>query len=214
MYICLEGLKGCGKSTLLSAAHQFLSTQQVPFGTVAPTRAIPAAQSWQERLSVRVPCLRRFDAWNEYLYAQRASYAASSAEWQHPLVLGDRCIVTSYATRWRKWGQPQHCIERVDRLEARVPVPDHVILLDVDPVVAWERALARQRTYGQHDESLPRLQEAREAYHQIASFGIPRLVGTQWHVLNANQPASAVFQDWVHLMQQLIPTTFPSLTLN
>ncbi|WP_035558175.1 hypothetical protein [Hymenobacter sp. IS2118] len=208
MYICLEGLKGCGKSTLLNAAQQLLTSRQVAFSTVAPTRAVPAERSWQERLSAQVPCLRRLDAWNDYLYACRANYAATTADWQRPLVLGDRSIVTSYATRWRKWGHPKRCIERVNQREALVPAPDHVILLDVDPTVAWERAVARRRSYGQHDESLPRLHEAREAYQQIASFGIARLAHTQWHTLNANQPAPAVFRDWLTLMEQLTPTTF------
>ena len=208
MYICLEGLKGCGKSTLLTSAQRLLTAQRVPFSVVAPTRAIPAALSWQERLSAQIPCLRRSDAWTERLYALRARYAAAPAKWQLPLVLGDRCIITSYATRWRKWGHPQQCIERVNRLEAQVPVPDHIILLDVDPEVARERAIARQRCYGQHDESLPRLQQARDAYHQIAAFGIPRLAHTQWHVLNANQAPQAVFQDWLTLMNRLAPASF------
>ena len=208
MYICLEGLKGCGKSTLLMAAQQLLTTRQVLFSTVSPTRAVPAERSWRERLSEQIPCLRRLDAWNDYLYAGRANYAATNADWQRPLVLGDRSIATSYATRWRKWGNPKRCIERVDQREALVPAPDHIILLDVDPAVAWERAVARRRSYGQHDESLPRLREAREAYRQIATFGIPRLAGTQWHTLNANQPAPAVFQDWLQLMARLTPSTF------
>ena len=208
MYICLEGLKGCGKSTLLTAARHLLTTRQVAFSTVAPTQAVPAGRSWRERLSGRLPCLRRLDAWNDSLYADRANYAAATADWQHPLVLGDRCIVTSYATRWRKWGDPKRCIERVDQREALVPAPDHVILLDVEPAVAWERALTRRRGYGQRDETLPRLLEAREAYHQIAAFGIDRLAHTQWHTLNGNQPAPAVFQDWLRLMQRLAPATF------
>jgi thymidylate kinase len=214
MYICLEGLKGCGKSTLLRAAHQLLAARQVPFGTVAPTQAVPASQSWPERLSARWPALRRCDAWNEYLYAQRAHYAAATAEWQHPLVLGDRSLVTSYATRWRKWGHPQRCIARVDQLEAQVPAPQHVILLEVAPEVAWARTQARHRTYGQHDETLERLREVHEAYYQVATYGIPRLAGTQWHVLNAQQPAPLVLRDWLALVHQLVAPIFTSFPLS
>ena len=214
MYICLEGLKGCGKSTLLSTAQHFLTAQHVSFGTVAPTQAMPVDRSWLERLSTLVPCLRRHDAWNEYLYAHRARYAAATAHWQRPLLLGDRSIVTSYATRWHKWKDPHRCIARVDQLEAQLPAPDHVILLEVDPVVAWQRAIARRRTYGQHDEMLPRLLELRDTYQQIAGFGIPRLAATQWHVLDANQPAPALFQDWLRLMRQLAPVSFSPLSLN
>jgi thymidylate kinase len=214
MYICLEGLKGSGKSTLLTAAEQLLTAQRVAYGLVAPTRAVPKAQSWQERLSTRLPCLRRLDAWNDYLYACRANHAASQAEWHRPLVLGDRCIVTSYVTRWRKWGSPQRCIARVDSQEAHVPAPDHVILLEVDPVVAWRRAKARRRTYGQQDETLQRLTEAREAYEQIPTFGIARLAKTQWHRLDANQTPALVFRDWVHLMRELTPTTILTPTFS
>ena len=214
MYICLEGLKGCGKSTLLSAARELLTTHQVPFALVETTRPMPVERSWQERLCAQLPCLRHLDAWNELLYAQRARYAAATACWQQPLVLGDRSLVTSYVTRWRKWGSPLTCIRRVDRLEGPVPAPDHVVLLDVDPRLAWERAQARRRSYGQHDESLARLYEARDAYHQIAAFGIPRLQRTQWHVLDGNQTPQLVLRDWLQLMKQLAPAAFPSLELN
>jgi thymidylate kinase len=207
MYICLEGLKGSGKSTLLTAAQQLLTAQRVAYGLVALTRAVPEAQSWPERLSARLPCLRRLDAWNDYLYTCRANHAAAQAEWDQPLVLGDRSIVTSYATRWRKWGSPQRCIARVDSLETQVPAPDHVILLEVEPVVAWQRARERARIYGQQDETLQRLTEAREAYEQIPTFGIARLAATHWHRLDANQTPALVFRDWVRLMRELTPPT-------
>ena len=214
MYICLEGLKGCGKSTLLSAARELLTTHQVPFALVETTRPMPVERSWQERLCAQLPCLRHLDTWNELLYAQRARYAAATACWQQPLVLGDRSLVTSYVTRWRKWGSPLTCIRRVDRLEGPVPAPDHVVLLDVDPRLAWERAQARHRSYGQHDESLARLAEARDAYPQIAAFGIPRLQRTQWHVLDGSQSPQLVLRDWLQLMQRLAPAAFPSLERN
>lgn len=211
MYICLEGLKGCGKSTLLTSARQLLATHSVPFDLVAPTNSAPLEHSWTERLSAWLPCLRRLDAWNERLYAERSQYATDAGQWQRPLILGDRSIVTSYATRWYKWGNPQKCVARVNALEAHLPAPDHIILLDLTPHQAWERARARGRTYGQHDETLPRLHQAREAYFQIQRFGIPRLRHTQWHVLDAGQAPDAVFRDWQRLMARLAPATFPSL---
>ena len=211
MYICLEGLKGCGKSTLLANARQLLTAQHIPFDLVAPTSSAPLEHSWTERLSAWLPCLRRLDAWNERLYANRSRYATEAGQWQRPLVLGDRSIVTSYATRWYKWGNPKQCVERVNTLEAHLPAPDHIILLDLDPHQAWERAQARGRTYGQYDETLPRLQQAREAYFQIQRFGIPRLRHTQWHVLDASQAPEDVFRDWQRLVGRLAPATFPAL---
>jgi thymidylate kinase len=208
MYICLEGLKGCGKSTLLAAVQTLLTSRGISFALVEPTRPMPIEQSWQERLSAKLPCLRRLDAWNELLYAHRARYATATARWQAPIVLGDRSLITSYATRWRKWGSPHECIRRVNRLEDHIPAPDHVVLLEVDPQLAWARAQARRRNYGQQDESLARLCEAREAYHQIAAFGIPRLQCTRWHVLDGSQAPELVLQNWLELMQQLVPTAF------
>ncbi|RFP64358.1 hypothetical protein D0N36_14305 [Hymenobacter lapidiphilus] len=208
MYICLEGLKGCGKSTLLGRARQLLTTRQVSFDLVAPTSSAPLERSWTERMSAWAPCLRRLDAWNERLYADRSRYATEAGQWQRPLVLGDRSIVTSYATRWHKWADPHQCVSRVNTLEAHLPAPDHIILLDLDPGQAWERAQARQRTYGQCDETLPRLRQAREAYEQIRRFGIPRLRHTQWHVLDAGQEPAAVFHDWQALMTRLAPGAF------
>lgn len=175
---------------------------------------MPIERSWQERLSAWVPSLRQLDAWNEMLYAQRARYAAATACWQQPIVLGDRSLVTSYATRWRKWGSPHACIRRVDRLEAQVPAPDHVVLLDVDPELAWSRTQARRRTYGQYDESLPRLREAREAYYQIATYGVPRLQHTQWHVLDGNQSPQKVLRAWLQLMKQLVTPSYLTSTIN
>ncbi|UOQ76529.1 hypothetical protein MUN84_18625 [Hymenobacter sp. 5516J-16] len=143
MYICLEGLKGCGKSTLLTSAQQLLATHSVPFDLVAPTNSAPLEHSWTERLSAWLPCLRRLDAWNEHLYAERSRYATDAGQWQRPLILGDRSIVTSYATRWYKWGNPKRCVERVNTLEAHLPAPDHIILLDLTPQQAWARARTR-----------------------------------------------------------------------
>lgn len=214
MYICLEGLKGCGKSSLLTAAQQLLTLRQIEYALVEPTRPMPAESSWPERLSMQLPCLRRLDAWNEWLYAHRARYAAATACWQQPLVLGDRSVVTSYATRWRKWGSPHECIRRVDRLEARVPAPDHVVLLDVEPELAWERARTRGRQFGQLDETLPRLCAARAAYQEIAAFPVPRLQHTQWHVLDGSQPPAVLLQQWWALMLRLAPDTFPLTELN
>lgn len=77
----------------------------------------------------------------------------------------------------------------------------------MDPVVAWQRARERGRTYGQQDETLRRLTEAREAYEQIPTFGIARLAATHWHRLDANQTPALVFRDWVRLMRELTPTT-------
>lgn len=94
-----------------------------------------------------------------------------------------------------------------------MPAPDHVILLEVTPAIAWQRTLSRRRTYGQQDESLARLHEAREAYYQIAAFNIARLSNTQWHILDANQPAETVFENWLHMMQHLVPTLISSITI-
>ncbi len=115
MYVSLEGVKGSGKTTILTLLIQAFQKSGVPFAVVAPTRPVISQRPVIERLATNFQFLRHYDRFNEALYAARSNYVAQHTDWNIPLLIGDRSIVTSYVSRWRKWeNNPQLCIRRVD----------------------------------------------------------------------------------------------------
>jgi thymidylate kinase len=209
-YICLEGVKGCGKTTLLEALKTRLDQLGIHWAAVSPTKAT-AGFSWVELAAARIPALRRVDRFNEHLYACRSNAAARRADWQAPLVLGDRGIITSYVARWHKWADPERCIRRVDRLERAIRPPDHVIYLQIDIWTALERIQHRHgRAYGRQDETPKRLAENIEAYRALmrGTPPIARLAGARWHVIDAAQSRDAMLTACLALIQRIAPESF------
>lgn len=204
MYIAIEGIKGSGKSLLINSLSKVMREQEVPYTIVAPTKKAHPADPL-ELLTRMMPRLNKVDRWNEYLYARRSAVAARTANLEGRIRLGDRSIVTSYATRWKKWGDPQICIDRVNRMEPYIPAPDAVLYLTVAPETAASRIAGRERrNYGLYDETLPRLQEMDAHYREIQSYGIPRLNKTLWMDINAAQDADAVLKDTLQAMIVMI----------
>jgi len=204
MYLAIEGIKGSGKSLLIDSLAKVLKEEEIPFCIVAPTKKAHPADP-MELLTRMMPPLNKVDRWNEYLYARRSAVASRTARMEDRIRLGDRSIVTSYATRWQKWGDPQICIDRVNRMEPYIPAPDAVLYLNVAPETAAARIAGRERrNYGLYDETLPRLREMDAHYREIQSYGIPRLNKTLWMDINAEQEAAAVVKDTLQAMIVMI----------
>ena len=202
MYVCLEGVKGSGKSTILAGVLRWLDENRIEYVTVNPTRAAPP-DTPLERAAVQRPHLRDSDGFNRRLYTARFNYAMSHADWSHPLVLGDRSLVTTYVTRWTRWGSPQACIARVEKSHIFSPAPNHIIYLRASLDVVCERIARRvERSYGRHDETVDRLIDAMNAYDDIR-FGrveVPRLRGVRWHVIDTEQPVDRNIQRCVEII--------------
>ena len=193
MYIALEGLKGSGKSTILHLLRKKLEDAKIPYQDFSPTKPM-LDYNWMEFLNRWCPMLKNFDMWCENLYAARAKHAANKINWTGQLILGDRSILTSYVTRWFKWGDPIHCINRVNRMQANIPGPDVVIYLSLDLSKIIKRVQVRNRNYGRKHEQPQVLAATQSIYHEvkIKRNKIPKLKHTKWITINANKTSEEV----------------------
>ncbi|MBI5331175.1 MAG: hypothetical protein HZB71_11250 [Betaproteobacteria bacterium] len=204
LYIAIEGIKGCGKSSLFKAITRYLVSKGRPHHCLRPTAPVSGhVMEWVYR-TLR---LEHWDGMMEHLYAFRSNWHASQVPKRSPLILGDRSILTSYATRWPgsgHHGAEQH-LDRVDRLEHRIPLPDHILFLDVDVDTALSRIAGRpHRDYGLRDEAPSRLAACINAYRQLkylaGSLGVEHIT---WHHIDATQPHPIVLQQGIRILEQL-----------
>lgn len=190
-YIAIEGPKGCGKSSLLERLPQRLRDFGLTVAMLCPTRPIPG-QHPLERLAAGSDD----DALRERLYAARSNYHAMQVPQDARLILGDRSILTSYATRWERApaGQKRGYIERVDAMEYLIGLPDHVIQLNVPEEHLLARLQARrERDYGRHDETPERLRSVLAAYREMRECGSELGLGSiVWHDIDASAPPAVV----------------------
>ena len=187
-YIVLEGVKGVGKSTLLRHLQDWLTQMGLTYQLLCPTRPLPADHVLEHA------CLQNpdDDSLRQRLYAARSSHHARQVDFRRGLVLGDRSILTSLVTRWPEGAalsQLREYIQQVRLQESVIPLPDHVILLDVPDPLLRERLYHRQRNYGQCDEAPVRLDAARRAYtalqSQAKALGLQSI---QWHRISTDIP--------------------------
>ena len=186
MYIAIEGLKGAGKGTLFKRLPERLHEYGLNLQLLCPTQPMPADHPL-ERLARQHP---ECDEVQEQLYAARSNYHAARIQPYPRLIIGDRCILTSYATRWHRVPAGQHraFIQRVNALEPMIGLPDHVIFLQVPTEKLLDRLQARaERTYGKRDETPERLHETLKAYQtlreQARFLGLDSIV---WHEIDAD----------------------------
>ncbi len=191
MYIAIEGLKGTGKTTLLDRLPERLRLAGQRVELLCPTRPLAADDPVEQAAAGA-----QDDRLRELLYAARSNHHAAQANWDTPLILGDRSILTSYATRWDRFSHAERSkvIARVDALEWRIRRPDHVVLLDVPLAELQARLRARtQRRYGRQDETPERLQSAWSAYLEMQEraddLGLQAIC---WHRVDARGTPSQV----------------------
>lgn len=202
MYIALEGIKGCGKSTVFDAVAYLLKKRGMTINCLRPTSA---ANFFIE------PFYLRTNQWwpdiaIEWLYAKRSNYHANRLP--KPLgglVLGDRSIFTSYATRWDS-DNPERTLARVNRLEYRIPIPNHVIYLSVPVDTALSRIKARpHRCYGRVEQSNYRLNSVDHAYRELALKGHQLgLTNIDWHWIDASAELPVVIATVLSCIDQLL----------
>jgi thymidylate kinase len=212
LYVAIEGPKGAGKSTLLGSIRPALAARGVLALPLDPTSPGPRLHPLE--LLHLVPILGECDAIKERLYAYRSNLHADALHKRrgenHDLVLGDRSFITTLATRWRRTvreGEARH-YDRCRALEPLIPLPDHVVYLDLPVVALRARVAQRRRTYGLCDETCKALCSAGEAYHAIRCSTLPPLRRVQWHVFNASAPAKVLVEQTLELLLTLhgLPT--------
>lgn len=186
--IAIEGTKGSGKSTLIEQIRQRAAYFPFKLDFYRPTAPAPCTLPVSRFLSLH-PQFETDDEWQEKLYAERARWHSTQIAPDTECIIADRCIATSYATRWQKWKNPMVTINRVDRLHPDVPLPDYIFWLDCPPWLAIERIRQRAiRNYGLRDQSPERIRETYEAYREMIQNPPTRIAHTQWITIKADRP--------------------------
>lgn len=203
VYICLEGLKGAGKTTLFNYLVKRLKEENVDFSTVSPTRST-GEKHLLERLFLKYPSLkdRRFP--RIFLYAHRSNFAAKNANWSKPLILGERSITTSYATKWsnsklRTWFN----LSVINLLENKIKAPDHVIYIDVPYEVLRNRIEKRDKARD-IDDTDSRLKEMETAYFEMMdNCKIKRISNVKWHRVSGEGAVEQIGETILGLLIEL-----------
>lgn len=203
VYICLEGLKGAGKTTLFNYLVSRLNENEIDFSTVSPTRS-SGDEHFIERLFKRFRFLKDKRLPRIFLYAHRSNYAAVNANWNKPLILGERSIATSYATKWskshiRNWMN----FSIIDLLENKIKSPDYVIYIDVPHDILRERIEMRDKERDM-DDSVPRLLAMEQAYLQMMNnCKIKRMSNVKWLQIPGVGEPEVIAENVVKLLTQL-----------
>ena len=207
IHIAFEGIKGSGKSTLYNAICKRVLEAGISYVGYHPTAAAPPHLPVAHLLDV-YPHLINCDDMMEILYAERADWHSRMINWESSLLLADRSLATSYATRWHKWGNANSTIARVDKIHVNVPVPDIIYWLECPVNIALKRIELRgQRNYGLIDQTPQRLREVYAAYHEIMQTPPPRLTATKWVKLDAGMPLPKLVDQVLGLLCDYAPHT-------
>lgn len=199
-YICLEGLKGSGKTTLFNYLIEKLEENQVDFSTVSPTRAAPP-DFFFERLIRQRPSLRDNRLVRIFLYAARSNHAAKIADWSKPLVLGERSLITSYATKWssNRWSRRFH-LQIINLFENKIKSPDIVVYIDVPHSVLRKRIDTRNKERD-IDDTATRLREMELAYKSMmANYHLDRIKNTEWIILEGDKELATLGDELYELI--------------
>jgi thymidylate kinase len=172
------------------------------------TKASPIEKSLKlELISKNNPELREVDDdFCEQLYIERANYHYEELQKDKtnfasdPLIIGDRSIITSIVTRWKRVdqiGEDQY-IDQI--LRGRLfEMPDVIFYLDLAIDKIKERQNHRLgttgRTYGLREEKIDRLIDIEKTYHYLMKdCQNASLKSIRWIVIDASQTPTEIAQ--------------------
>jgi thymidylate kinase len=194
MYIAIEGLKGSGKTTLINKLILFLKTTNIDFSVMRPTRA-DDKNSLIEKIYEKYFFMQHNSFFRAIVYAHRAYIASKKTDWNSRLILGDRSIITSYITRWRRWFNSLYLsILFVNITESFMHSPDVVIFLQV----SMEKLMQRidKRGILDIDSSAERLNKMNSAYNEIRTYKpIKKICCVKWIDVDGNKKEDDVFDE-------------------
>lgn len=202
-YICLEGLKGAGKTTLFNLLVSRLKETDIDFSTVSPTRS-SGNDYFVERLFLKFPSLKNRRFARIFLYAHRSNYASENADWNRRLILGERSLTTSYATKWSEssfltWLN----IGIINLLENKIKTPDYVIYIDVPHDILRDRIKKRDKERDM-DDTDTRLKQMEKAYFQMMdNCKIKRISNVKWVKISGIGDPETIADKVYELVNQL-----------
>ncbi|RMD96030.1 MAG: hypothetical protein D6812_17875 [Deltaproteobacteria bacterium] len=199
MFIAIEGLDGSGKSTLVDGLGTHLERKGISISRFQPTRPRNPTEP-VERL-YRHFHLDAFWFSRAFLFAYRSRQAFLETDWQAPVVLGDRSIVTSYVVYRHRFGNRRITEKWVDLLEPHIPSPDIVLYLEVDPHTLEERKTKRGIPRN-IDEEGGRPAQMAKAYDEIRTgrWRIRRLARSRWFRIDASPSKEEVLAQALHVI--------------
>ena len=212
LYICLEGLKGAGKTTLFEYVIERLEKEGVDFSRVSPTRS-SGTTNLLERMVKKYPRLKDNRLMRVFLYAQRSNHASRTAEWNKELIIGERSLITSYATKWKKSSILRWLnLSIIDALENQIHSPDYVIYIDVPHDVLRTRIETRDKERD-IDDTAERLKDNELAYrHMMNGKSRSRIGEVQWLTVSGVGDKKDVAESvYALIMQKLQEQNFKRL---
>jgi thymidylate kinase len=198
VHIALEGIDGCGKSAQMLRLTSFLEAA----GTKHEVYEYTKKRS--ERLRARIEAWRRWCGngqrplrFHERLVQEMLYAANARRNWRclgkaSPLIVADRSILTAFVAHRNllPWAALSWRIIRL--VEWSIPVPDGVILLDLEPAVADDRIRVRGQPRNA-DENLAVLKGMQATYHELRERAPLGCLGRiRWKIVDASLSEEAV----------------------
>jgi dTMP kinase len=190
--VVLEGIDGSGKSTLQQRLAEWCRARGLACTTSQEPTHGPHGRALREsartgRLSLKEEM--------ELFEKDRAEHAATlirPALARSEIVILDRYYFSTAAYQGARGADPA---EIIARNEAFAPVPDLVLLLDLDPAAGTGRILGRD----QELDNFEALEYQREVRLIFLSIERPYI-----HRIDASRPSDAVFADAKALLEEML----------
>jgi thymidylate kinase len=165
MYLAIEGIKGSGKSTIIGEILGEDSLSE--FSSYRITSSMGSRHP-MEIAHEKNPLLKNNDEFVEKLFIQRAYWHMPMSK--KKMVIGDRSVLTSYVSRWSKWGDPYYTMKKVEKQYKHIMKPDVLIWLESRSERASRNIEGRTpKDIRKIDESIDRLMTDRAIYEELIS---------------------------------------------
>ncbi len=201
-FITIDGGEGVGKSTnrsylaeALRSCGVSLKLTREPGGTELGERLRDLLLSTEGDAPVPTAELLMIFAARAQHLEKVIAPALAAGEW----VLCDRFTDATFAYQGAGRGLDAEFISALEALVQDGQQPDLTVILDVDPEIGMQRAVARGELDRFEREALPFFRRVREAYLARA-----KLVPSRYRVIDAGQPLEQVERDLTRVVMDLM----------
>ena len=168
MYVALEGVKGTGKTTLVEVLQQRLASKKLNVSKFALTERVE--DSWAEssfslaqRLNLRINRLK------QKVYLNRAKKNLEKCNLDADVILGDRSILTCFASRMTDINEFKVDIEKIRHQYKFLPKPRIIIYLGCRSLINSHELRMRKKSEQKSDCDPSALEFSHLAYQYILS---------------------------------------------